>query len=266
MLRACLFALSFGCGARTELRGDTLGSTPPTTNPDSGTIVPVTCHATKTTAIGQGTANDDALRVDDAFVVWNDGARIVRAPKNGGATAVVVDTVVDAFDVSPTGVVYVAANDSFVKNANGTEPHPSRVVAVDLASGDTTTLVATPLSLPGSLLGIDSQYVYYATSFGVTGLSIERVDQSGATGASNVTSSATYCAACNQTLLAIDDTNVYYSAGELGEKLVEAPKSGNAAVVLATSASSAALTSIAADGACVYWTATDDPNVYATPR
>ena len=341
-----VFALA--CGARTDL-GSAVSIAPPdggsTSKKDAATS---TCQFSEPTSIAQGAANVD-VRLAGDFVYWNDGARIMRVAKSGGASEVVATALVNpgAFDASTGGVVFAAHGDAkvmlapsslvavlphagiealaaapnghvyavapagpfealydlhdgyaalvttlsfstpdalplgafpqsaygfFVDATNayvsfiGFAPNASRVVSVNLVSGNVTTLSAAPLSLPGTTLVLDSQYVYYASSFGSVGPSIDRVPlASGDAGA--IASTPTYCTDCARTILASDDANVYFSSGELGQNVAAVPKSGGATPnILWTAKSKTPVSGIASDGACVYWVATNDAHVYVAPR
>src|SRR5581483_1978939 len=113
--------LLVGCGARTDL-----GAPRPIRASDAGSDVvsppAIACVAKEKAVLSKGTTTNADVRIDSAFVYWNDGARIVRAPKNGSLTPeVVVDAAVDlgAWDVSPSGVVFSAHGETQVRRSDG---------------------------------------------------------------------------------------------------------------------------------------------------
>ena len=346
-LRA-LFALgAVACGARTDLGAPRPVSTG--NPPDSGGTLPaIACVAKVKSVLSKGTTSDVDVRIDAAYVYWNDGAHIVRAPKNGGAPEVVVDAVVDpgAFDTTGDGtVVYAAHGSTQVQRSDGTvlgvvsrpsvelvtfaggttyviaaqgaseglfaiassnaqlvallpvtapdslgqgqfpqaafdlvidgasafvsvigqTPLPSKVLAVSMDTGDVTTLSQMPLSLPGSALAVDSQYVYYASSFGQDAPAIFSVPRTGGATIA-VVPTQTYCASCSRTSLASDGTSIYFSAGEFGQNVASwTPGTPNDPTLLAETSNDAAVTGIRSDGSCVYWVVANDPNVYVAP-
>ncbi len=120
-MRWALALVLTACGARTDLGAPR----PISSNPqDSGGTTPptITCAAKEKSMLTKGTTTNADVRIDGAFVYWNDGAHIVRVPKTGSLTPeVVVDAVVDlgAFDVAPSGVVFAAHGDARVQRSDG---------------------------------------------------------------------------------------------------------------------------------------------------
>ncbi|HEY2366102.1 MAG TPA: hypothetical protein VGH87_06950, partial [Polyangiaceae bacterium] len=142
-----LALLMTACGARTDLGAPRpISGSPPV---DSGGTPPATiaCAAKEKSVLSKGTTTNADVRIDDAFVYWNDGARIVRVPKTGSLTPeVVVDAVVDlgAFDVTTSGVVFAAHGESHVRRSDGAVLGVVARPSVELvaASGDRVYVVA----------------------------------------------------------------------------------------------------------------------------
>jgi hypothetical protein len=280
------------CGARTDL-----GAPRPTSEnpPDSDAQPPVTiqCTAKEKTVLAHGTVNDVDVRIDSAFVYWNDGAHIVRVPKNGGASTVVVDAVVDpgAFDVSPSGVVYAEHGKNQVRRADGTVlgvvSRPSiELVAVAaeavyvvapqgkdealyrLQGNDVQAIATLPLTAPDSLgSGQFPQAAYdlvvdggaaYVSLIGHAPLpsKVLAVDL----GTQNVLTLAAMPLSLPGTSLTVDDSNVYFTSsfGQDAPALFGVSRSGgvpSAVVPTQTYCADCTRIAVASDDSAVYFTA-----------
>ena len=346
-MRWFVAALFLGCGARTDLGAPRpISGNPPDAGGDASPSI--ACVAKEKSVLSKGTTSNADVRIDGAYVYWNDGSHVVRVPKTGSLTPeVVVDAVVDpgAFDVSPSGVVFAAHGGSQVRRSDGTvlgvvsrpsvevvaasgagvyvvapqgsdeglfaiiagstqlvatlpltaadalgqgqfpqaaydllvdgntafvslighAPFPSKVLSVAIGTGNQTMLSAMPLSLPGSTLALDSESVYYASSFGQGAPAIFAVDRAGGVNPSVVVPTPTYCASCTRTIIATDSKAIYFSSGEFGQNVSSwTTQTGTLALVYEASID-AAVTGIRSDGACVYWVVAGDQNVYVAP-
>jgi hypothetical protein len=150
-----------GCGARTDL-----GAPRPISGqtPDSGGTPPptISCVATHKTALSHGTTSDFDVRIDGAYVYWNDGAHIVRVPKSGSPTPeVVVDAVVDpgGFDLDDAGqVVYAEHGSAQVRRSNGTLVGSVSRPGIELvAVSSKRTYVIAPQAKSEGLFTIDDK-------------------------------------------------------------------------------------------------------------
>jgi hypothetical protein len=157
----------------------------------------------------------------------------------------------------------VDGNFAFV-SLIGHQPFPSKVLSVAISTGNVTTLAAMPLSLPGTTIALDSNNVYYASSFGQGAPAIFAVNRSGGSDPIPVVPTPTYCANCARTIVASDSQSIYFSSGEFGQDVSSWTHQGEPTLIFDTQVN-APVTGIRSDGSCVYWVVAGDPNVYAAP-
>lgn len=222
-----------------------------------------------------------------AEVVATSGSRVyVVAPQGkdealfaivSGATQLVAILPLTAADSLGQGQFPQAAYDLVVDGQDtvafvsliGHAPFPSKVLSVAIDTGNVTTLSAMPLSLPGSTLALDSKFVYYASSFGQDAPAIFAVNRAGGSDPIAVVPTQTYCANCARAIVASSDDasaqSIFFSAGEFGQNVDTWATAQDLESAVYETQVDVPVTGIRADGACVYWVAAGDPNVYVAP-
>ena len=186
------------------------------------------------------------MAIDEKFVYWNAGGKILRLSKDGGTPEPVVSEHVGiGLDIAIDSEKIYWANHGYYSASSPTKPSPIYMVS---KKGGNAEVFADQQHIPHSLV-VDSEFVYWVTPNSV-------LKQAKSRGLPQVVFQATEKEGVDN--LALDADNLYFafrSAGSSRWALRKVPKEGGAVSTLDTGYSNGIL--IVSKG-LIYFTAGDD--------